>query len=398
MNVQTKVVGIQESLESLMSRLKPRLADLGISRVGDITGLDVLGIPVFHAVRPNARSLSVSQGKGWTPARAWIGAVGEAVESAVAETTMFVRPGPLTWNEATSCGTALVDLTRQARCNVAWLDRDRKRHWVEGRNLGTGEAVLAPYELIGIDMRVDAGWDKSTFCMSSVGLACHTDLDAAICHGLQELIEDDALETTVAFNLAAAKRRTLLPSNRCSTAMLPNLFETLEKHGLKLSFFGIDNIVKVPVVLALLETVDQNEDGHPPYMGSGCSHSVAHAMAAAALEAVQTRLTVIAGAREDLTPDVFGQFGNTTSQSRTAIRFETVEPALQKLPQEHTAVLMAALKASGVENVYTFHLATLDPGLHVVRVLADDVFSSARPPGHVYAGEKARRLMQALRS
>ena len=38
--------------------------DFGITRLANVTGLDYLGVPVFMAVRPNSRSLSVSQGKG----------------------------------------------------------------------------------------------------------------------------------------------------------------------------------------------------------------------------------------------------------------------------------------------------------------------------------------------
>jgi ribosomal protein S12 methylthiotransferase accessory factor YcaO len=37
---------------------------MGITRLGNITGLDRIGIPVAIAVRPNSRSVSVSQGKG----------------------------------------------------------------------------------------------------------------------------------------------------------------------------------------------------------------------------------------------------------------------------------------------------------------------------------------------
>ena len=37
---------------------------LGITRLANVTGLDYLGIPVFMSIRPNSRSLSVSQGKG----------------------------------------------------------------------------------------------------------------------------------------------------------------------------------------------------------------------------------------------------------------------------------------------------------------------------------------------
>ena len=42
----------------------------GLTRVAVLTGLDVTGIPVAAAIRPNARSLSVFQGKGATLAAA----------------------------------------------------------------------------------------------------------------------------------------------------------------------------------------------------------------------------------------------------------------------------------------------------------------------------------------
>ena len=44
--------------------VEPHRKTFGITRVADVTGLDRIGVPVAMAVRPNARSLSVSQGKG----------------------------------------------------------------------------------------------------------------------------------------------------------------------------------------------------------------------------------------------------------------------------------------------------------------------------------------------
>jgi len=43
---------------------RPVMEAVGITRLANVTGLDCVGIPVFMAVRPNARSLAVSQGKG----------------------------------------------------------------------------------------------------------------------------------------------------------------------------------------------------------------------------------------------------------------------------------------------------------------------------------------------
>lgn len=49
-----------------LSWIQGKLDRCGVSRVADVTGLDRIGIPVAIAVRPLARSLSVSQGKGCT--------------------------------------------------------------------------------------------------------------------------------------------------------------------------------------------------------------------------------------------------------------------------------------------------------------------------------------------
>jgi ribosomal protein S12 methylthiotransferase accessory factor len=50
--------------EQTWNAIKPRLREFGITRVGEVTGLDRIGLPVWIAIRPNARTLSVSQGKG----------------------------------------------------------------------------------------------------------------------------------------------------------------------------------------------------------------------------------------------------------------------------------------------------------------------------------------------
>src|ERR1043166_7303385 len=57
----------------------------GISEVSDITDLDVLGIPVFVSVRPNARGESFTFGKGLHPVEAEVGAYMEALEFFFAE-------------------------------------------------------------------------------------------------------------------------------------------------------------------------------------------------------------------------------------------------------------------------------------------------------------------------
>src|SRR5713226_6016242 len=68
-----------------VNRLQPLLPAMGITRVANITGLDVIGIPVVMVCRPNSRALAVSQGKGLTLEGARASGIMESAESYHAE-------------------------------------------------------------------------------------------------------------------------------------------------------------------------------------------------------------------------------------------------------------------------------------------------------------------------
>ena len=68
-----------------LARVGPVLPLAGITRVGVITGLDHIGLPVVTVYRPNARSLAVSQGKGLDLDAARASGVMEAIEAWHAE-------------------------------------------------------------------------------------------------------------------------------------------------------------------------------------------------------------------------------------------------------------------------------------------------------------------------
>jgi len=72
-----RVVSPVQTLE----RVEPYLAEMGITRLANVTGLDRVGIPVVMAMRPNSRSVAVSQGKGVDLDAAKASAVMESVES-----------------------------------------------------------------------------------------------------------------------------------------------------------------------------------------------------------------------------------------------------------------------------------------------------------------------------
>jgi YcaO-like protein with predicted kinase domain len=68
-----------------LARVGPYLDELGITRVACITGLDRVGIPVWQAIRPASRGLSVSQGKGIDDDQAQASAIMESLEQHHAE-------------------------------------------------------------------------------------------------------------------------------------------------------------------------------------------------------------------------------------------------------------------------------------------------------------------------
>src|SRR5260370_38295118 len=76
-----RLVSPEETLESVW-RFFPVM---GITRVADITGLDVIGLPVVTVCRPNSRAVTVSLGKGLDVAAARASGVMESIEAFMAE-------------------------------------------------------------------------------------------------------------------------------------------------------------------------------------------------------------------------------------------------------------------------------------------------------------------------
>ena len=72
--------------EATFARIKAFLPVFGITRIADLTGLDRVGLPVAQCVRPNARALAVSQGKGLDLISAKVSAAMESIEAYHAET------------------------------------------------------------------------------------------------------------------------------------------------------------------------------------------------------------------------------------------------------------------------------------------------------------------------
>jgi ribosomal protein S12 methylthiotransferase accessory factor len=277
-----------------VARVRRLMRRLGITRLADLTGLDSLGLPVWSAIRPDGRSLSTSQGKGLTHDHARASALMESVETWHAEHVALPRRRA-TWRALRAEGTS---------CDVAGLPRlrrvtlDAELEWVRGWDLLADAPRWVPLEAVTLDTVFPPGYAPA-FDVSSNGLASGNHALEAIAHGLCEVIERDAearwrqqrgdirvdLSTVRDRGLAAALRR-------------------LRASGVHVTVWDLDSDVGVPAYgCTILEDPDEPAwRALGVYQGFGCHLDPEVAVIRAVTEAVQTRVTYIAGSRDDFFP------------------------------------------------------------------------------------------------
>ena len=144
------LVGIKPGSDLDLGRAARCGAACGVSRVADLTFLDVLNLPVCQAVRPWSRALSVHQGKGLTRRDACLGALMEAVESCAAERFE---------GETRLC--SFCDLPRDERAPAIEdfasgqgpaLDSTAPRAWTPAHMLLNGARFWVPFECVSLDL------------------------------------------------------------------------------------------------------------------------------------------------------------------------------------------------------------------------------------------------------
>jgi ribosomal protein S12 methylthiotransferase accessory factor len=368
------------------------LPTLGITRVGELTGLDQLAIPVWFATRPGSLSLCVSNGKGVTDDDAWISAVMESAEQALAERAAALIEIVDTPRGLARRGHQCVPLDRQSRCAYRSLDPDREMAWVRGVSWGTGAPIYAPYELVGLDMASEAPWNAEHFRMTSVGLASGADLLGAVLHGLRELIEDDAMFAPLAGRMKQATPEVVLLSRRHEA--LVRTVRILADRGVESLFADVGDEMGEPVMMAALRPTDGSGSEFTYFSGSACRSTREDAALAALLEAVQSRLTFISGARDDLFPDEYEQKLKPGTRTLFGSYHLTDEPVSGLDPCSGLRALTEKVTTQG-SDIYIFPLGGSQFGFEAVRVLADDLVSLEAPANHARTGRAARKLLRS---
>lgn len=379
-----------EALAVTLARLLPRMGEFGVTRLGRLTGLDRLGMEVMMATRPNARCVSVANGKGLCATSAKVSALMEAIETWHAE-----RPDlALRFGFPEDVGAA--------DC-PAWLDGLPRRPdsaadpgpilWARARDLISGGAALVPFDLVHCDW-LDAV-PTHGFHGSTNGLASGTHPVEAALHGLCEVIERDSCAL---FDLLPAEHRARrrLAVESVAGPSVRGLIERAEAQGFRLALWDATSDIGVPVVLAAL--IDTHAPETPSGFGSGSHPDPEVAAARAITEAAQTRLIAIAGTRDDLGPAIFA--GETGLRFRWAVRDTGGAgrdwAALPNLAGDCIRADLArviAATAGVTEAVFAVDLSH-EPGISVVRVIVP--WLEAAGPAEVRPGRRAARAAEVM--
>jgi YcaO-like protein with predicted kinase domain len=285
---------------STVERLRPHLASLGITRLARQTGLDRIGIPCFSAIRPTALTLSVSQGKGADDASAMASALMEAAEFAIAENPQCMTRRA-TMAELEVEGTAVFN-PRRLLPQGERLPPDLPILWVRGRTWPSGETAWLPFDALTIGVEPK---DLPAVSRSTNGLASGNTDDEALFHAICELIERDA---TALWSLLddAKKRLTEFSLQSAGDPVLDRMSDDIAASGLTLRLFDQTTDLGVPCVMAVIsEPSGPGERRFDRAAGYGCHPVGAGAISRAITEAAQTRITNIAGARDDFLPEEY---------------------------------------------------------------------------------------------
>ncbi|WP_310382718.1 YcaO-like family protein [Rhizobium sp. 1399] len=378
-----------------LSRVAPYLKAMGITRLSRQTDLDCVGLPVWCAYTPNSRSIVIAQGKGLEDIDAKVSAAMEALERAVAGE-------PVTITTVSSAR----DLRRRGDC-VEPLDcliasgeqvvgEDEELAWSLASELLHDQPIHVPQDAALLDRT-----RQNRFWMSSDGLASGNTVEEAIFHGILERIERDA---HVLWQIASDDKRCAccVDPRSFADAALSGLIDRIEAAGLILKLFEITSDIGIPCYTALV--APSAIDGKVPLRfvevtsGSGAHPWAVRAAIRAVTEALQSRLTYISGARDDVWPELF----TTPLPAQTRTTFlavpASVSAATITRPAGNISVLLhdllTRLRAGGIGSVIALPLTPANLPFSVVKIFIPDL---ENPGGNRLHRFGQRALARAMR-
>jgi ribosomal protein S12 methylthiotransferase accessory factor len=391
-----RVVAPEETLQ----RIQPLLSKAGITRVANVTGLDVIGLPVVAVMRPNSRSIAVAQGKGLDLVAAKVSGIMESLENFHAE--RILQPLVLgSWNEMRERGMT-VDLNALPRIAGSVLDPRAPFLWVEGHEILGRTAIWIPFELVHTSYTVPLPTGSGAFQINDSGVASGNHPLEATSHAICELVERDAVTlwtcSTREVQQACKVDLETVDDQACQTVI-----DKFASAGIHVGVWDVTADTGIPTFVCMIADPPNVSRWRPiaSATGSGCHPCRAIALMRALTEAAQTRLTVIAGSRDDLNIATYRRGHDSTIAAEAADMiaaaggrrsFTDAPNHAEDTFHQDVAWELEQLRDSGIEQIAVVDLTLPDFQIPVVRIVIPGLEGIAGAAGFT----PGRRLLEHL--
>ena len=241
------------------------------------------------------------------------------------------------------------------------------------------------------------------FQATSNGLASGNHLLEAVSQGICEVVERDAT-TLWRLSREASQRARLVALTTVDDAACREALEKLERAGVAVAAWDITTDIGIPAYRC---TIAERRDDplRPLYTidGMGCHPARAVALLRALTEAVQGRLTYIAGSRDDLYRETYELASSpaTAQRKRRQMRSRGRRRAFGSAPDWEGETLLEdvlweleRLQKAGIEQVIVVDLTRSEFGVPVVRVVIPGLEGIYPEPDYA-PGARAQALLES---
>ena len=399
MSGTSRIKPVHETLEQVI----PICQKIGVTRVADITHMDVLSVPNYSAVLPGTEDyIWVYSGKGPTKAHAKASALMESIERYCS----LPSGGPRNFIQETYCQLSkrctvlhpreIIEPLRLGYSDDMFMD------YLPGYDLFTQKQIMVPAALALFRYSPTPPSVNPFAFQHTNGLASGNVQEEAICHSLCEVIERDATSladlraSAIPFNFV----KYIADSLRANGYSLPrisndnfkddpsvfpdvdiseiefepakSIVEKFTKAGISLIIKDITSDIGIPTFSASsVEWITHNygylAEGH------GTHPDTRIALLRAITEVSQTRAANIHGARDDLRKINYGENNSTDKRawqfmsSTKTIKFSDIRTYVNEDILDDIKLILDRLKNVGLKTAIIINLTIAQIGIPVVR-------------------------------
>jgi len=380
--------------EETLEKVRPYFPKIGLTRLGNVTGLDRVGIPVTIAIRANSYSLSQASGKAMNLQAALASAAMECIESYSAENIQQERI-KASYQEIRQVYPVIAQedlhLSLHSLFNV-----NRPEEWLLGWDIINQEQVAVPYHNVTLDFRVlSQAKCPGSFIMDSNGLASGNHFLEAVISGLYEVIERDSVSCHSEAQRYGHKKLTVNLDDVAEES-IQELCHTIKSKDLVPMVFDCTTDVEVPTFEAYL--LDMQSNLVPVAHGYGSHLNPNIGIMRALTEAVQARTLIVSGSRDDIFKDVYtanrirhnSQLGKLENIQSDWLDFKYTNGCFPTFEQDIN-YLINQLQKVGLNRVIVLDLSPSDLDVSVVRVIVPGLEGY-----HYYGFRGKKRVKQFL--